>query len=430
MPFRVAANAALDARADPRRGAGPASTTSPSASPSPPRSAARAPDWRAGADRRSCLPQGRVRLAGRYGNGLVVQARLDSFDLSMLNAFSPGLGIGGQATGSLDFCAAGGRQLPARRGAAQHRRLHPHRHRHPLARRSTSPCRHAAARGRQAGRGHPPRRRDHRPRPGAAAAARAGGGQLEEPPARGAACPAGSAITARPTCSWSFADLAGQQLTGPIGIAADFRGRVDRAAASPASSAPTTSPIVNETYGTRITNLAVNGRFTSSTAADRQLAGRAGSGTIEGRGTIGLASAAGYPIDIHSSFQNAQLARSDDLGATATGDLAHRQQTATARSISGDLELGEVRYQIVRQGAAEVAELAGRPPQGRAAARSEPAECRQRRAVPSIWKLDLRIRRRQPDLFISGMGLESEWQRRPARPGHHGDAATRSAGPS
>ena len=49
------------------------------------------------------LDQGRIRLAGRWGDGLVIQSRLDSLDLSMLNAFSPGLGIGGRATGSLDF---------------------------------------------------------------------------------------------------------------------------------------------------------------------------------------------------------------------------------------------------------------------------------------------------------------------------------------
>ena len=49
------------------------------------------------------FPQGRVRLAGRYGNGLVIQTRLDNLDLSIVNAFSPGLGIGGRASGSLDF---------------------------------------------------------------------------------------------------------------------------------------------------------------------------------------------------------------------------------------------------------------------------------------------------------------------------------------
>jgi translocation and assembly module TamB len=40
------------------------------------------------------LPQGNVRLAGRYGNGLIVQSRIDGLDLSIFNVFSPGLGLG------------------------------------------------------------------------------------------------------------------------------------------------------------------------------------------------------------------------------------------------------------------------------------------------------------------------------------------------
>src|SRR5690606_33235061 len=58
------------------------------------------------------LAQGQVRLAGSYGDGMVVQARLDRFDLATLNAFSPGLGIGGSATGSLDFSQPTGVAFP------------------------------------------------------------------------------------------------------------------------------------------------------------------------------------------------------------------------------------------------------------------------------------------------------------------------------
>ena len=96
--------------------------------------------------------------------------------------------------------AAGG-ALPARRGAAQHRRLHPHRHRRPLhaGRTSRSPAA-LQARGRRLGRDHPARRRGDRPGAGAAAAARA-----RAPAAGRRGCwrrrsPAASAITARPTC--------------------------------------------------------------------------------------------------------------------------------------------------------------------------------------------------------------------------------------
>ena len=46
------------------------------------------------------------------GNGLVIQTRLDNLDLSIVNAFSPGLGVGGRATGSLDFSEPGGGAFP------------------------------------------------------------------------------------------------------------------------------------------------------------------------------------------------------------------------------------------------------------------------------------------------------------------------------
>ena len=62
--------------------------------------------------------------------------------------------------------------------------------------------------------------------------------------------------------------------------------------------------------------------------------------------------------DVHAhakkmhSAGNAQLARSDSIGATLTGDLAITNSRANGALISGDLALPEVRYQIIRQGAA------------------------------------------------------------------------------
>ncbi|MGZ8332835.1 MAG: translocation/assembly module TamB domain-containing protein [Allosphingosinicella sp.] len=164
---------------------------------------------------------------------------------------------------------------------------------------------------------------------------------------------------------------------------------------------------IHETYGTRISQLALQGRFTSSELQIAQLSGRAGSGTISGTGTVGFAAAAGYPIDIRLKLNAAQLARSDNIGATLTGDLAITNGRSAGALISGDLTLPEVRYQIIRQGAAQVIELAGVRRKG------EPlptvsAATQQADAAPSIWKLDLRLRA-DNKLFISGMGLESEW---------------------
>jgi translocation and assembly module TamB len=205
---------------------------------------------------------------------------------------------------------------------------------------------------------------------------------------------------------WSLTGIADQQLSGPIGVAADFSGRVQ---------APQFNGILrannlvfeDENYGTRVTNLAVQGRFTSSRFELTQLSGRAGRGTVTGRGSVGLASAAGFPIDIRLSLDRAQLARSDAIGATVSGDVAISNSRAGGALISGDLVLPEVRYQIIRQGAAEVAELEGVRRRGEPLLRPDQI-AQQGSAAPSIWKLDLRVRA-QNQVFVSGMGLESEW---------------------
>ncbi|HST36810.1 MAG TPA: translocation/assembly module TamB domain-containing protein, partial [Allosphingosinicella sp.] len=165
---------------------------------------------------------------------------------------------------------------------------------------------------------------------------------------------------------------------------------------------------LNETYGTRVTNLAVDGRFSGSEIQIASLSGRAGDGTIQGSGTIGLASAAGFPIHLRLQFQNARLARSDDIGATATGNLTI-VNNASGALISGELQLGEVRYQLVRQASSEVPQLAGVRRKGEPL--PTPGREAEQAGVPSIWRLDIRLDA-DNRVFVSGMGLESEWQAR------------------
>ncbi|HYD12483.1 MAG TPA: translocation/assembly module TamB domain-containing protein [Allosphingosinicella sp.] len=351
------------------------------------------------------LQQGRVRLAGRYGEGLTIQARLDELDLSVLNAFSPGLGIGGRATGSLDFHEASKGAFPraeARLNITGFTRTG-------IAVRSSPVDLFIAGRlvpeGGEAG---------AIIRRGGAIIGRAQARLQPLGPAAGSwqtrlfAAPLSGGVRYNGPADvpMSFASLPGHQLTGPVGIAADFGGRVQSPQFTGGVLRSTNLTYVNEAYGTRITNLAVNGRFDQSQLVIESLTGRAGNGTIEGRGTIGLASAAGFPIDLRVSFQNARLARSDDISATATGNL-HIVNNASGALIEGELNLGEVRYQLVQQAAAEIPQLAGvrrrgeplRPPN------EQSADAR----VPSIWRLDIRLIA-DNRIYVSGMGMESEWR--------------------
>jgi translocation and assembly module TamB len=355
------------------------------------------------------LRQGQVRLAGRWGEDFVLQSRLDSLDLSMLNAFSPGLGIGGQATGSLDFYRPAGGTFPraeARLNVIGFTRTG-------IAVRS-SPVNIAFA-------------GNLRPEGGAAAAiirrgdVIIGRAQVRLQPLGPEAGGWRTRLFAAPLAGgiryngpadvpMSFANLPGHQLTGPVGIAADFSGRVQ----APQFTGVLRSNnliYVNETYGTRVTNLAVNGRFGASQLEIVSLSGRAGNGTINGSGTIGLASSAGFPIDLTLNFQNARLARSDDLSGTATGSL-HIVNNRSGALIEGSLDLGEVRYQIVRQAAAEVPQLAGVRRRGEPL--RPPNEQNAEKGLPSIWRLAITLNANNR-IYVSGMGLESEWRTRGLR---------------
>ncbi len=349
------------------------------------------------------LEQGRLRLAGRYGGGLILQSRLDSLDLSVLNAFSPGLGVGGRATGSLDFALPGDGSFPraeARLTIADFTRTG-------IATRSVPVDMALAA--------------NLRPEGGALAMVIRRGaaiiGRLQArlqplPPGAGSwrtrllAAPLAGGIRYNGPADvpMSFANLAGHQLSGPIAIGADFSGRVQNPQLVGLVRADNLT-YVNEQYGTRITNLALRGRFGGNRVEITQLSGRAGEGTVTGRGSIGLAADAGFPIDVSLEFANARLARSDDIAATATGNLAITNGPGGAL-IAGNLALGEVRYQFVRQAAAEVRQLAGVRRRGEPIAppNENPGDDR----VPSIWRLDLRLNA-DNRIYVSGMGLDSEW---------------------
>src|SRR3546814_14967760 len=97
---------------------------------------------------------------------------------------------------------------------------------------------------------------------------------------------------------------------------------------------------------------------------------------------------------------------SDSIGATVTGEVAITNGPGQPALISGDLQLPEVRYQLIRQGAAQIAELEGVRRKGEPLPR--PEEVNRRSSAPSICDLDLRLRAKN-EVSVSGMGLASDW---------------------
>jgi translocation and assembly module TamB len=160
----------------------------------------------------------------------------------------------------------------------------------------------------------------------------------------------------------------------------------------------------NETYGTRIRAIKLSGRFTNDRFEIAQFSGQAGEGTVQAKGSVGFASDSGFPINLSATLANARLARSDALGATVSGTLAVTNDKANGALIRGDLRLPEVRYEVIRQGAAEISELSG--VRRRGAVPPPPSDAHS--GAPGLFKLDLRVRADRR-VFVSGMGLEAEW---------------------
>ena len=345
---------------------------------------------------------GSARVAGSYGGGATgLQARLDRLDLSFLSAFAPGLGLSGSATGSVDYRQAGN-AFPL----ADVRLTVNNFQRSGVA--AISEPVDIVFAGRLGARGNDARaliRRGPTVVGRMVATVQPGGGASWSQRLLNGTLGGGIRYNGPSAVLFSLAALPNQSLSGPIAVAADFSGRV---------SAPQLNGLIradnltydNETYGTRLSRMQVAGRFTNDRLDLTQVRARAGDGTVDASGSIGLAAAAGFPIDLRATLNNAQLAKSDALSATTTGTI-HLTNGLNGGLIEGDLQIPQARYQIIRQGQAEVPELTGvrRKSDVRLARPTD----RPKAAATGLFRLNLHVTAPN-QIFVSGMGLDSEWR--------------------
>jgi len=345
-------------------------------------------------------PQGRMQLSGRFGRTTELHAWLQNLDLAVLNAFLPDFGVGGKASGTVDLSAAGAvPDVRARVDVAGLTRT--------SALTVSEPVDVALLATLGAGGGD------------ARAIVRRGGAIVGRVQARLAPLGAGAGLMERLMSAplsggiryngpaevlWTLSGIAHQDLTGPIAIGVDFGGRLDRPALTGVVRANALR-YENETFGTVLSKLAIDGQFTQSQLLLNRLTATAGRGTIAASGRVGLDAASGFPIDLKVRLDRAQLARGDDLDATISGTIAVTNSKGAGGLIKGDLSIPEARYQIVRQGAASVPELTGVRRKGA----PPPSAANDEASLPSNWKLDVRLRA-DNRIFVSGMGLEAEWR--------------------
>lgn len=352
------------------------------------------------------LSKGSVQLAGDYGNGLNIQSRLKNVDLSILNPMLPGLGLGGIATGSLDFEQSSPNAFPI----ADARMRIDNFTRSSLASVSQPVDMHFVGRLLSDG----GNARVIIRRRGAAI----GRMQLNLTPLAPGAGPWLDRVLAAPLSGglryngpastlFSLAALPDQSLKGAIGVAADFSGRVQT---------PTLTGVVrannliyeNDAYGTRLTNMKIRGDFTNDRLEVTELSAKAGDGTINGKGFVSLSSEKGFPLQLSLNLDNATLAAGTDLAASATGNIELINNSQTPATISGRILLPQTRYKIVQQGATQVATLNGvrrKPALGRKKITGdvEPIE-----GVPSDWRLNVDVVA-ENQIYVTGLGLDSEW---------------------
>ncbi len=347
---------------------------------------------------------GSTRIAGSFGGGVTAgQARLDRLNLSMLSAFVPNLGISGAVTGSLDY-----RQQGSAIPAADARLTIAGFQRTGLA--AVSESVDVQFVGRLVPDGGEARALVKR---GANTIGRMLATLRPLPPGAGswttrlmqAPLAGGIRYNGPSAVLFSLAALPNQQLSGPIAVAADFSGRV---------SAPRLNGLIradnltydNETYGTRLSQMKIAARFNNDRLELTNLSARAGDGSVQAQGSVGLAADSGFPIDLRATLNDAQLAKSDALAATSSGTVRFTYGR-DGGLLQGNLNIPEARYQIIRQGSAEVPELTGIRRKSQIVT-PRPTD-RPKPAPVSLIRLDLTVRA-ENQLFVSGMGLESEWE--------------------
>lgn len=353
------------------------------------------------------LGDGKLELAGNFGSDTKLFGKLDGVNLAQVNAFVPGLGIGGKASGTLDFVQPTPSAFPRANADLKIAGFT----RTSAAAVSQPVDVHLAgkllpdggdlravirARGGVIGRVQA----SLRPVAGGASWTQ----RLMAAPLSGGVRYNGPADTLI-----SFSGQTDQRLVGPLAIAADFSCRVDD---------PCLNGIVrgtgltyeNRTYGTKLTDMVLNANFAGNKLNIEKLTANAGKGTVVGSGYVNLSASAGYPMDIEVKLDRAQLAHSDALSGAATGQLKLTKAAGETALLSGSLELPEARYAIVRQGAAQVPQLSGvhfLPPKGRTHITGNETPP----PFSSVFdKIRLDISLSAPNqIYVSGMGLESEW---------------------
>ena len=190
-------------------------------------------------------------------------------------------------------------------------------------------------------------------------------------------------------------------LTGPVAIGADVGGTVANPQIKGVVQA-NGAKIESTTTGTVLTNVQATGQFGGSRLTlDRFSADSGKGGRVSGTGSFDFAAANGLGIDLNVQADHAVMIARDDIGATVTGPLRF-QSDGSGGTISGNLLLNKSRYRLGQASAASAV------PQLNIREINLPGGGEDDEAPRVPWTLA--IKARAPNqVLVSGLGLRSEW---------------------
>ncbi|MBS0502985.1 MAG: translocation/assembly module TamB [Proteobacteria bacterium] len=343
---------------------------------------------------------GQLRLAGLFGaDSAELDATLASVPMTVFDVVTPNLGLGGTATGRIQYRAPAG-ALPSGALDLTIRRLT--RSSLVLTSKPIDLGVKAALNGSQAA---------------IRAVAASEGKIIGRAQARLAPLAPGGDLATRLSAApllaqlrysgpadtlWRLTGIQQFDLSGPVAIAADITGRLNDPSIR-GSLRSTDARLESSTSGTVLTHVAASGRFGGSRLViDRMTAEAGQGGSVTGSGSFDFGAQRGVGMNLTVNAQNAVLLNRDDLGATVTGPL-HIQSDGYGGLISGEVTLDRSRYRL---GRAKVVTAVARL---NVTERNRPMDEMEPPAPPAPWRLDLKATARNR-LMVTGLGLDSEWR--------------------
>jgi translocation and assembly module TamB len=199
---------------------------------------------------------------------------------------------------------------------------------------------------------------------------------------------------------WRLIGVETIDLSGPLAVSADIGGTpADPSIRGSVSSVG--GRLESATTGTIITEMKAAGTFDGSRLNLTSMTGRAGGGTVSGRGNFEFGAGKGMGMDLQLDAQNAVLLNRDDIGATVTGPITMKSN-GRAGTIGGDITIQKGRFKLGSAAAAQVPQLTVKEIN-----RADEGE--QTIAPPALWTLDIKAKARS-QLMVTGLGLDSEWR--------------------